>query len=62
MCLCVLKYFARYVFKLGKCKDHSKPECMKGFQSALSRSQHSWDSGIGVGYGGGRACKMQEPG
>ncbi|CAE7799529.1 Fkbp14 [Symbiodinium necroappetens] len=24
-----------YVFKLGKCKDHSKPECMKGFQSAL---------------------------
>mmetsp|Transcript_30134 Transcript_30134/g.69564 ORF Transcript_30134/g.69564 Transcript_30134/m.69564 type:complete len:142 (+) Transcript_30134:1-426(+) len=24
-----------YVLKLGKCKDHSKPECMKGFQSAL---------------------------
>ncbi|CAE7252506.1 FPR2 [Symbiodinium natans] len=24
-----------YVLKLGKCKDHAKPECMKGFQTAL---------------------------
>ena len=27
---------ARYVLKLGKCKDHAKPECMKGFQTALN--------------------------
>lgn len=29
------RFSCRYVFELGQCSEPNKPECMKGFQSAV---------------------------